>query len=248
MPRALLFKKVINKVRRHEHPSPPLNMRTPRLYTYIVRTDDGAAPNPFGGVCSLTICKPKIRSSAKKGDWIVGVGSRNAPSGDLSGRMIYAMKVEEIVPLKDYDLRAPKDWKHKIPNIQSLDLASRLGDCIYDFSRGGKPVQRASVHGPLNIQTDLGGKNALVSKDFYYFGSRAIRLPANLIQICPVTQGHRSRKNEPYRAAFESWIRNLGLSSGQLYGWPDAILDWDIVARCGGCIDRAHDPDAEDDA
>jgi len=223
-------------------------MRTPRLYTYIVRTDDGAAPNPFGGVCSLTICKPKIRSSAKNGDWIVGVGSRNAPSGDLSGRMIYAMKVEEVVPLKDYDRRAPKDWKQKIPNIQSLDLASRLGDCIYDFSRGAKPVQRASVHGPLNVRTDLGGKNALISKDFYYFGSRAIRLPANLIQICPVTQGHRSHKNEPYRVAFESWIRSLGLSSGQLYGWPDAILDWDIVARCGGCIERAHDPDEEDDA
>lgn len=223
-------------------------MRTPRLYTYIVRTDDGAAPNPFGGMCSLTICKPKIRSSAKKGDWIVGVGSRNAPSGDLSGRVIYAMKVDEVVPLQDYDRRAPKDWRHKIPNVHSLDLASRLGDCIYDFSSGHRPAQRPGVHGPMNIKTDLSGKNALVSKDFYYFGGRAKPLPANLIHICPVTRGHRSHKNEPYRAAFENWIRNLNLNTGQLYGWPDAILDWDMVAQCGGCIDRADDPDAEDDA
>ena len=223
-------------------------MRKPRLYTYIVRTDDGAAPNPFGGICSLTICKPKIRSSAKKDDWIVGVGSKNAPSGDLSGKVIYAMKVQEVVPLKEYDNRASRDWKHKIPDIQSLDLPSRLGDCIYDFSTGAKPVQRASVHGPMNIKTDLGGKNSLVSKDFYYFGSKAKPLPANLLRICPVTQGHRSHKNEPYRAAFEFWIRSLNLSPGQLYGWPDAILDWNIVAQCGGCIDRAHDPDNENDA
>lgn len=181
-----------------------------------------------------------------KGDWIVGVGSKNAPSGDLSERVIYAMKVDEVVPLKDYDHRAPKEWRHKIPNIQSLDLASRLGDCIYDFSSGTKPVQRASVHGPLNIPTDLDGKNALISKDFYYFGSQAIRLPVNLIQICPATQGHRSHKNEPYRLAFENWIRSLRLNSGQLYGWPDAILDWDRVASCGGCSDRADDPDLED--
>lgn len=221
-------------------------MRKPRLYTYIVRTDDGAAPNPFGGMCSLTICKPKIRSSAIRGDWVVGVGSRHAPSGGLSGKMIYAMKVEEVVTLKDYDARAPKEWSCKIPDLQSLDLADRLGDCIYDYSVGPKPAQRPSVHGPKNIKTDLGGKNALISKEFYYFGGRAKQLPANLIHICPLAQGHRSHKNEPYRAAFETWIRSLGLSPGQLYGWPDSIIDWNIIKQCGGCIDRARDPDLED--
>jgi len=222
-------------------------MKKPRLYTYIVRTDDGAAPNPFNGMCSLTICKPKIRSSAKPGDWIAGVGSKNAPSGDLSGRLVYAMKVQEVVSLKEYDSRATREWPYRIPDIKSLNLASRLGDCIYDFSKGRKPTQRPGVHGPLNVKTDLGGKNALLSKDFYYFGSRAIRIPGNLTSICPVTQGHRSTKNESYRLPFEEWIRALGLKPGQLYGWPDEILDWDMVTKCGGCIERSQDRDEEDD-
>ena len=40
----------------------------PRLFTYVLAHDNGAAPNPFGGVCTLVICKPQIRRSAKEGD------------------------------------------------------------------------------------------------------------------------------------------------------------------------------------
>lgn len=220
-------------------------MRKPHLYTYIVRIDDGAAPNPFGGMCTLTICKPKIRSSAHVGDWIAGVGSRSAPSGDLSGRLIYAMKVFEVLTLAGYDQRAPTDWPHRIPNIKSMDLAARLGDCIYDFS-GARPRQRPGVHGPANQKTDLGGKHALIATDFYYFGSRAIPIPDNLRPICPQGQGHRSKKNEPYREAFEQWLRSLSLQPGQLYGWPDMVLDWDTVAACGGCLDRSQDDENEE--
>ena len=121
----------------------------------------------------------------------------------------------------------------------------RLGDCIYDFS-GPNPRQRASVHGRANRKTDLGGKNALLATEFYYFGSRAISIPDNLRPICPKGQGHRSKKNEPYREAFEHWLHNLGLKAGQLYGWPDAVLDWDTVVACGGCVERSNDDEGEE--
>ena len=38
----------------------------PQLFTYTIPIDDGAAPNPFRGMCSLAICKPRIRREAKK--------------------------------------------------------------------------------------------------------------------------------------------------------------------------------------
>jgi hypothetical protein len=66
-------------------------------------------------MCSLAICKPGIRSTARKGDWVAGLGSRNAHSGDLSGRLVYAIRVA---------------WPHRIPNPGSADLSDRLGDCI----------------------------------------------------------------------------------------------------------------------
>jgi hypothetical protein len=119
----------------------------------------------FGGMCSLAICKPAIRRVAQRGDWIAGLGSRSAPSGDLGGRLVYAMHVEEALPLEEYDRQAHARWPDRIPNLKSADMSERLGDCIYDYSTG-TAMQRPSVHGPLNIVTDLAGQNALVSWDF----------------------------------------------------------------------------------
>ncbi len=218
----------------------------PRLFTYTIPVDDGAAPNPFYGMCSLAICKPGIRKVAKKGDWVAGLGSKNAPSGDLSGRIVYAMRVEEVLSLQDYDRLAPTRWPHRIPNPSSLALHERLGDCIYDFS-GVRPKQRQGVHGLVNVDTDLSGKNVLISRDFYYFGGRAKRLPDNLLPIIHQTQGHRSKSNAPYFQEFVSWVRSIVPTPGQLYGWPDFVVEWSAVASCGGCtirqIDDEHDPD-----
>ena len=178
----------------------------PLLFTYTIPIDDGAAPNPFRGLCSLAICKPGIRRTARQGDWIAGLGSRDAPSGDLSGRLVYALRVEEVLSLEQYDRRAPAAWPHRIPNTSSADLSERLGDCIYDYSRGDNPILRRGVHGPDNRKTDLGGKNVLISRDFYYFGSQAVRLPGDLLPICHQTQGHKSKANAPYFEGFGAWL------------------------------------------
>jgi hypothetical protein len=217
-----------------------MNHSNPRLFTYTIRVDDGAAPNPFRGLCSLAICKPAIRRAAKTGDWVAGLGSKRAHSGDLSRKLVYAMRVEAVLSLDEYDEQAPANWPHRIPNIDSSDLSERLGDCIYDFS-SGKPVQRPGVHGPENVQTDLTGHNVLISREFYYFGSHAYSLPDDLLPICHQTQGHKSTANAPYVQRFVRWLHGLNLVPGQLYGWPDFIIDWAAIATCGGCIVRKLD-------
>lgn len=115
------------------------------------------------------------------------------------------MRVDEVLSLGEYDKRCRQHWRHRIPDISSADLSERLGDCIYDFSRG-EPIQRPSVHGPLNKAKDLSGQNALISKRFYYFGNRALELPPRLAEICHQTQGHRSDANEPFFTDFVRWI------------------------------------------
>ena len=140
-----------------------------RLFTYTIPYDDGAAPNPFDGMCSLAICKPGIRRTARIGDWVVGLGAKGRANGrDLSGRLVYAMRVEEVISLSEYDRRALEEWPRRIPNVKSKKYEDRLGDCIYDFSSGA-PLQRPGVHNAGNIKTDLSGVNVLISRDFYYF-------------------------------------------------------------------------------
>ena len=207
----------------------------------------GQPPIPFGACAHWLSASRAFAPQQKKGDWVAGLGSRNAPSGDLSRWLLYAMRVEEILSLQEYDRRARTDWPHRIPNAGSADLAERLGDHIYDFS-GGTPVQRPGVHGPANVDTDLDGKNVLVSRDFYNFGNRAIPLPDDLLPICHQTQGHKSAANARYLRPFVAWLRGLGLTPGQLYGWPDFIVDWAAVSSRGGCTIRQLDDQNDDES
>lgn len=224
----------------------------PRLFTYTIPFDDGSAPNPFNGMCSLAICKPGIRRTAQPGDWVAGIGSKNAPSGNLGDRLVYAMRVDEVLSMSDYDHFALSRWPHRIPNMRSMALQDRLGDCVYDFSSGAA-VQRPGVHGPGNIETDLGGKNVLISYHFYYFGHIAVPLPTNLLGIRHPNQGHRSNSNESYFPLFLKWIKSLAYMPGQ-HGFPDYI-DTEST-RTSGCtsfslcsvgkwreIDDKNDPD-----
>jgi hypothetical protein len=185
-------------------------------------------------MCSLAICKPGIRRVAVKDDWVAGLGSKRSPSGDLSLHLVYAMHVEDVLTLKEYDQHAPTEWPHKIPDVTSPDLWERLGDCIYDFSEGA-PLQRPSVHGLINVETDLNGENVLISHDFYYLGRSAIKLPDDLHGICHQSQEHRSDSNAPYFKKFVSWLRGLPFAPGQMHGWPDFTVDWGAISSCGGC-------------
>ncbi len=205
-----------------------------RLFSYTIPVDDGAAPNPFNGICTLAICKPAIRRNAKVGDWVAGLGSTNAPSGDLSGKLVYAMRVDEVLTMREYDEHSDQRWPFRVPDTNSLHLPDRLGDCIYDYS-SGSPKLRSSVHGEENMKTDLGGEKVLISKEFYYFGHKAIRLPKSLTNICHQTQGHKSNSNSQYLEPFKTWIRSLGFQVGIMHGWPDTIVDWDERSSCSPC-------------
>jgi hypothetical protein len=207
-----------------------------RLFTYSIPVDDGAAPNPFWGYCTLTICKPRIRSVAQEGDWVVGIGSIRR---GFENYVVYAMKVTKVIPLPLYEDFVKQNCPEKIPDINHPDIRRRVGDCIYDYS-SGTPKIRKSVHDESNRDTDLGGKNSLVSNDFYYFGNKPIPLPQKLLSITHPTQGHKSTANNPYVSEFETWIRGLPYTVGGLYGQPDYPIDWS-KSSCGHCATRKTD-------
>lgn len=141
----------------------------PRLFTYCIPVDDGAAPNPYWGVCTLVICKPVIRRTARVGDWVVGTGSRSVRGRDLSRKVVYAMEVSSVMTLADYDAWTTAHLPAKIPDVKSPNLHCRVGDSIYDHSSPGRVQQRPGVHLSGNRKTDLDGKNALLSLHFYYW-------------------------------------------------------------------------------
>ena len=59
-----------------------------RIFSYALRYDDGAAPNPFWGICTLAIRKPSIRLAAEVEDWIIGLGPVDSHLGDIPDSLV----------------------------------------------------------------------------------------------------------------------------------------------------------------
>jgi hypothetical protein len=206
------------------------------LFSYCLPFDDGAAPNPFWGLCTLAICKPVIRRTAKVGDWVVGTGSRRSPIGDLSGQVVYAMRVTEVMTMQKYDQFTRSTLSNKIPQMDHADRRRWYGDSIYDYSTTN-PSLRPGVHSEKNRRTDLSGDNVLLSDAFFYFGDRPVDLPLPLRAIAQQQQGHRSLANVGYFDAFVDWIERL--KSEYPFAVPIGNPQWwelaDLGASCETC-------------
>ena len=110
-----------------------------KLFSYIITHDAGFAPNPFWGYCTLACCKPKIRKTAQKGDWIVGLNPKAK-----GNKIIYAMQVKEILLHKDYFLDSR--FASKIPDHNTGNTRNKCGDNIYEYISNGKYRQLPSEH------------------------------------------------------------------------------------------------------
>ena len=197
-----------------------------KIYSYVIRIDSGSAPNPFWGVCTLTICKPVIRRVAKIGDWILGTGSKNTKLKDgkihdFSGHIVYAMKITDKKTMYEYDYFCKENLINKIPNFRTNDWKIRLGDCIYDYSKLN-PTIRRSVHNESHRKVDLGGENSLMSTHFYYFGSEPVKIPIELLELVKSGKGHKKIESSILIKEFEGWINQFDLN--RLYADPQVLI------------------------
>ena len=80
------------------------------IFSYVIPHDSGFAPNPFCGVLTLATCKPRIRKTAQKGDFIVGTGSAATVGND---KLVYAAEIDDVVPIAEYG--TSKKYRTKRP-------------------------------------------------------------------------------------------------------------------------------------
>jgi hypothetical protein len=87
---------------------------------------------------------------------VVGLGAVNSPIGDVSGQVVYAMRLtRQKMTMKKYDQFCQQSLRGKIPRWESGDFIERVGDCIYDFSRDSAPRIRRSVHDERKVCAPL---------------------------------------------------------------------------------------------
>jgi hypothetical protein len=155
-------------------------------------------------------CDPLVRDGRRR---IVGTGAKK--KYNLSGHLIYAMKVEEILSFDEY-WNDPR-FRYKRPVLNG-SLKQIHGDNIYHREQG-KWMQSDSHHSfedgranATNIDTDTRADRVLISTKFVYFGSAAIAIPAHLQDVgsdhedvCCTGRSHRRRSHNA-AAAFEGWL------------------------------------------
>ena len=188
-----------------------------------MRYDDGAAPNPFWGVCTLTLRKPSIRLEAEVDDWVIGMGSVNSPLGDISASLVYAMKVTSKLTLQEYDQFCRTFLPRKLPDWRHRDHRVRMGDCVYNYAAGKTPKMRSSIHAEENRKKDLRGKYALLSKQYYYFGDRPIELPGALRDMLD----RAPRPDTETTAKFIDWIEALDYRPNKVLGQPQRKVEYE---------------------
>ncbi|WP_145362211.1 Nmad2 family putative nucleotide modification protein [Stratiformator vulcanicus] len=186
-----------------------------RLYSYIVARDFGFAPNPFYGICTLATCKPKIRATARPGDWIVGTGSKGFR---LDGHIVFAMRVTEVLTFDQYwsDTR----FKRKRPNLRG-SLKQAYGDNIYHrHPQTGDWLQEDSHHSyadgssnPANVERDTQSDAVLIGEEFYYWGKSGPKIPNqfrnyNGLDVCLSGPGHKCNFPHVLAGLFVHWIRS----------------------------------------
>ncbi len=190
-----------------------------RLHTYVVVTDLGLAPNPFHGVCTLAVCKPVIRRTARVGDWILGTGSKTR---GRQGRAVYAMQVAETLDFEAY-WRDPR-FRAKRPDPAGSP-SRRAGDNLHWFdpaTRNWNTVPGSYHDRAWLRQRDLRGLQVLIAWDFVYWGGEGPPVPpcADVNVVCS-GRGHRNGFPPEAVDAFAAWVRATGLP-GRV-GWP---LTW----------------------
>ena len=150
------------------------------LYSYKMTNDCGFAPNPFYGVMTLATCKKLIRLNRNPADnpnlFIAGFSSVEL-NGDPVGheRLVFIMKVSRRISFTAYFNSSP--YQIKKLDIQNGDWMNQQGDNLYCSANNECGFERIHSINHCNNNSmidDWEGKNVLISREFFYFGSEPL--------------------------------------------------------------------------
>lgn len=142
------------------------------------------------------------------------------------------MEVQEILTLSEYfmDIR----FREKIPNFNKSGVIYKCGDNIYQPLPNSNFRQLQSMHSNGNNedcgnkQRDLSGANVLISKKYYYFGSRALPLPPSFEELI-VGRAHKNKFTAQFISSFLKFIQSKknGLHASPSK-WPRDDHSWSM--------------------
>ena len=137
---------------------------------------------------------------AAVGDWIMGTNSVAR-----GRRLVFSMKISEVLHFDEYynDSR----FKKKKPNIIG-NWRERVGDNMY-YKDNGEWKQHTTIYhrDPEIVEKDLKHPFVFISNEFYYFGDKAVEIPAKFQDLVWKRQGCKSIHPPEIVKAFLTWLQ-----------------------------------------
>lgn len=168
------------------------------LFSYVLDSDTGYAPNITGGYCTLACCKPKVRGTAREGDWVIGT----LPKRFGVDRLAYVMRVNEALSFDGYfnDSR----FENKKP-----DDGHPHGDNMYYRLDGGFTQLGSSHHDEEILEHDTQADRMLIGSLFWYFGGSGPRIPSKFVpELIKKGPGHKRIRDRDTIRDFVSWVNS----------------------------------------
>ncbi len=170
----------------------------PKHYAYRMKHDTGFAPHIDQEMCTLSGCKKTtIEVWAERGSWVIGIGGKRTGQAD---KLIYALQVEENLPLDEFRLRYPRQSSYLVKErAGSRVLTSRR---FYYFGNNAIEVPRAlrdivvPGRGCKKVSAEQAERLAAYLAARYHVGK--LDCPSNRDTKCsscePADQQRRSRR------------------------------------------------------
>lgn len=171
-----------------------------KVFSYVVDHDNGFAPNPYFGACTLCGCKfeggKNIVQLAKEGDWVIGTGGKSKRSVG-NGKLVYAMRVDKRISRWDYF--NGNEFAKKRP-LKGGKYEQKCGDNL--DPRLDEKERNAFWKQEPRLSDRKEKQFVLISRYFWYFGARAKPIPKKFMSEKP--HGFRLEKRGPgFRNHFE---------------------------------------------
>jgi Nucleotide modification associated domain 2 len=149
-----------------------------KLYSYVVDHDTGYAPNPFYGLCTLACCKFSKTGLRRNIVELAKNGDWVVGTGGVGKRSSGHGKI-----------------------IYAMQVTETIPFADYCNSPKFRKREDAGKNSPNETW-----RRALISKNFFYFGCNAVKIPKRFSEIV-CGRGFKRHFTETFMQKFVTWIK-----------------------------------------
>lgn len=208
------------------------------IFTYRLTHDTGFAPCVDNGLLTLACCKGGTKTVKRGLRYFIGRFfeenlQKNIEvyiSGLYAGKLLYIAKIDKVIPMTEYFSK--KEYEDRIDQIYRLDDEKLKRDAS----------KLKGVHDDEHSQKcDENGKYVLISKEFVYFGNKAIKLDESILCHYPKNRG-QNPKGQRSRTPADVLTDKNKSDSAELYKKLQKLIKEKGYTFTNGKVSEPHNP------